>query len=101
MEQAIGKTSGASANVETEHALRLDAEVVQRTFELQATTAHELAWFTPNAQRGPVAHRRAALLRLLLVDQHSASKDERLGLLARFSQSAFHQQSVEPDSIHA
>jgi hypothetical protein len=82
LQQAIGKTAGGSADIQTNLALHVDLPVFQSFFQLKAAAAHVLQVFPKQTNLGVRVNGSAGFLDFLPVDQYVASEDERLGSFA-------------------
>ena len=95
MQQAIGEATRAGTHVKADSALHIHAEVIKRTFELEAAPADKL-------RRGLYADLRVFRNELArfgdgrVIHQHVTSENEPLALLARVAETTGDEQVIEP-----
>ena len=95
LQQAVRKAARRGARVAADEAGRIDAEVAQRLFELQAAAADVGAGIAPQFYNGLVLDRRTGLVRFLPVDIDLAGHDERLRLASAVAQAALHENDIQ------
>jgi hypothetical protein len=82
LQQAIGKTAGGSADIQTNFAFHVDLPVFQSFFQLKAAAAHILQVFPKQTNLRVRVNGSTGFVNFLPVDQHVAGEDERLGSFA-------------------
>src|SRR5215472_2521854 len=95
LQQAIGETAGGCADVDTNLPGDVDVPMLKRALQLQSAAADVLQVLAQHANHTVSLNLRAGLFDLLLIHQHFACKDERLGALARCGQPALHKKFVQ------
>ena len=96
LQQAIGEAPGGGANIHAALVSNVNVPVLQRPRQFQSAATDKRLVVAKDADGGVFFDVRTCLLNLLLVDQHSAGKDERLAALPRGREPALEEQFVEP-----
>lgn len=99
LQEAIGEASGARADIKADTACGIDAEVIERAFELEATTA-DVFGSGPDADGGVFGHELAGLGDGGVIDEHVPGEDEAFALLAGVAEAASDEKVIEP-LLHA
>ena len=100
LEHAVGEAAGRRADVEAVEPFDVEAERLERAFELPAAAAHEaLGRF--DLDFGVLGHRVAGLRVRLAGDADLALAHEALGERARGGEAPRDEQFVEPDAHRA
>ena len=94
LEQAVGEAAGGGPHVEAGEAVGIDAEVVERPFELESAAAHE-AGRPVEVDPGVGRDERPRLVDPLAADAHPPGHDEAPRLGAALGQSPLDEQDVE------
>src|SRR5579871_194219 len=94
LQQAVGEASGRGTDIQTNCAADVDMEMLECARHFVAAATH-IRWRFHECERAIRLDRAPGLVRLLPIDQHIARHDERLGLLAGFDETAFHEQAVQ------
>ena len=95
LQHAVGEAPGGRANIHTVLVPHVNVPVFQRPRQFQSATTDKRLVVTEDADGGILFDGRTRLLNLLLVDQYSASQDDRLGALPRGREPALEEQFVE------
>ena len=96
LQEAISKASGRTADIETDEAGQINAEIIECTGQLRAGTAG-VCGFAPGEFERSVNHHKAAGLGLRGAgDADASGENESLGALAGFCEAAFDEQAVQP-----
>ena len=94
LEQAVGEAAGGGPHVEADEAGGIDAEVVERTFELESAAAHE-AGRPVEVDLSVGGDERSRLVDALAADAHPAGHDETPRLGAALGEAPLDEQDVE------
>jgi len=76
LQQAVGKTAGRGAHVETGLAVHIDVPMLKRLFQFESAAAHVLVILAQQADFGVYGDCGACLFDLLAVYQHPSGEDE-------------------------
>ena len=95
LQQTIGESAGADAHVDDASSFRVDAEVLQRAFELFAATADERFRLAQDAQLGVACHLVTRLVDFVFADENAPGHDQAACVVASGGESSLDQQLVK------